>query len=234
MTNAPMARTWWRWSRRSIAAFVVMLAIGAGIGLLVNVVSPNPVYGIQLIADFFAIVVLLFIALVAPLRRLLPAALGLAVGVIAGVAVGMNLLRPDPAFAGTMTVRLAMPEIVDTSVGVACVVTREGALRAVSTAKGDGGLPLADGRTLSVLIGTEKQEPTATDRPLEIVVTVNRMQSDGTPLETRMITDATSTVSISNAGATGSMSFSGLVLHAQSELREPIDVAGTVSWDCQG
>ena len=233
MTNAPMARTWWRWSRRSIAAFVVMLAIGAGIGLLLNVLSPNPVYGIQLIADFFAIVVLLFIALVPPLRALLPAALGLAIGVIAGVAIGMNLVASDnPSVAGTVTVRLGAPEAVDASVSAACFVA-DGVLRDASTGDADA-LRLSDGRGFSVSIGTEKQEPAAADRPLEIVLTIRGVLPDGSPSETRMISDASSTVSISNAGPTGSMSFSGLVLHEQSELREPIDVAGTVSWDCQG
>lgn len=91
---------------------------------------------------------------------------------------------------------------------------------------------LADGRSFDVSIGPGDQEPTAPDRPLDIQVVIHGSTSDGTPTETRMASDASSTVSISNAGATGSMAFSGLVPRDQSDLRELIDVAGTVTWSC--
>jgi hypothetical protein len=231
MTQASTTPRWGRWTGRSIAVLIIALVIGAGIGLLVNVASPNPVYGIQLIADFVAIAVLLLVVLEPPLRGLLPAALGLAIGVIAGVAIGMNLVpRPNPSIEGTVTVRLGVPEDVDAKVQAACFVT-DGALIDASTPM-DGGLRLADGRWFSVSIGTEKQEPAAVDRPLEIIVTIRGVLRDGSPSETRMTSNASSTVSISNAAETGSMGFSNLVLHELSELRVPIDVAGTVSWDC--
>lgn len=231
MTDGPMARSWWRWSRRSFAAFLVALAIGAGLGLLVNVLSPNPVYGFQLIADFVAVFVLLVVALVPPLRGLWPAALGLALGVIAGVAIGMNVVTvPSPFVDGTVKVQLGKPEVVNASAPATCHVV-DGVLSFADTPR-DGGLRLADGRSLWLSIGPHVLEPSAA-APLGIVVFIGSTLPDGSPTETRMASDGSSTVSISNAGATGSMAFSGLVLHPESEQRVPVDVAGTVSWDCE-
>ena len=230
MNEASTAPRWGRWSRRSIAVLLIALAIGAGIGLLVNVASPNPVYGIQLIADFFAILVLLFVALVPPLRRLLPAALGLAIGVIAGVAIGMNLVTvPSAVDEGTMQVQIGKPEILNGSAPTICLVV-DGVLEFADSPR-DGGFHLTDGRSLWLSIGPHVLEPSAA-APLGIVVFISGTLPDGSPTETRMASDASSTISISNAGATGSMAFSGLVLHPDSEQRTPIDVAGSVSWTC--
>jgi hypothetical protein len=231
MTEAVPTSRWGRWSRRSIAVLLVALAIGAGIGLLVNVASPNPVYGFQLIADFLAIVALLVVALVPVLRGLLPAALGLAIGVIAGVAIGMNLVTvPSATVEGTVQLRLGKPDIIDASASAICLVA-DGVLSFADTPR-EGGFHLADGRSLWLSIGPHVLEPSAA-APLGIVVFIGSTLPDGSPTETRMASHASSTISISNAGATGSMAFSNLVLHDESEQRTPIDVAGTVTWDCQ-
>lgn len=230
MTQASIAPRWGRWNRRSIAVLLVALAIGVGIGLYVNLVSPNPTYGIQLIADFMAIVVLLFVVLVPPLRGLLPAALGLAIGVIAGVAIGMNLVTVPSSFVdGTVKVQLGKPEMMNGSASAICSVV-DGTLSFAETTR-DGGLRLADGRSLWLSIGPHVLEPSA-EGPLGIVVFIGGSLPDGSPTETRMASDGSSTISISNAGANGSMAFSGLVLHPESEQRDPIDVAGSVTWDC--
>jgi hypothetical protein len=230
MTEASTTPRWGRWSRRSVGVLLIALAFGAGIGLLVNVRSPNPAYGIQLIADFFAILVLLVVALVPALRRLLPAALGLAIGVIAGVAIGMNLVTvPSPYVDGTVNLQLGKPEIVNGSASAICLVV-DGVLDFAETPR-DGGLHLADGRSLWLSIGPHVLEPSAA-APLGIVVFIGGTLPDGSPTETRMASDSSSTITVTNAGATGSMAFSGLVLHPDSEQRELIDVAGTVSWDC--
>ena len=231
MTEASTAPRWSRLSRRSMAALLVALVIGFVIGLLVNVASPNPTYGFQLIADVLAILAFLVVTMVRPLRRFLPAALGLALGVIAGVAIGMNVVTVPSKFVdGTVQVQIGKPSVMNGSASATCYVV-DGVLSFADTPR-DGGLRLPDGRAFWLSIGPHVLEPSA-EGPLGIVVFIGGTLPDGSPTETRMASDSSSTLSISNAGATGSMAFSGLVLHPESEQRVPIDVAGTVTWDCQ-
>jgi hypothetical protein len=215
--------------RQMIAGFLVALAVGIAIGVLVDVVSPNPTYGLQIEAIGLAILIVLVVAIVARIRRWLPAASGLAIGVIVGVGVGPGP-TPLPLVTGTIEVRLGLPEIKDVSALATCYVI-DGALVELVTTD-EGALRLADGRLVALSIGAAQQEPAALDRPLDIVVTIHSTTADGSPTETRMVSDASSTISISHAGATGSMAFSGLVVDDKSESREPIDVAGSVTWTC--
>lgn len=229
MKQVAVSPPWWRSTRRVLVGFVVALAAGVALGVLVDVISPNPTYGLQIEAIGLAILIALVVVIIPRTRRWLPAALGLAVGVIVGVDVG-----PGPAelplVTGTIEVRLGEPEIRNASATAECYVV-DGTLEFLNTAA-DGALRLADGRAFALSLGQGEVEPAALDRALDIVVIISSTTSDGTPTETRMASDASSTISITNAGATGSMAFSGLVLHHQSELREPIDVAGAVTWDC--
>jgi hypothetical protein len=220
-----------RLSRGALAAAAVALIAGGALGLLVNVASPNPVYGWQLIIDLLVIVIVLVVAVVPPLRPALPVAVGLTVGVIAGVAIGMNLVQsPNPFASGSLRVQLGSPEELAGTTDADCRVADGKLVELMSP--DDGSVRLSDGRRVAVLIGPGALEPVATDRPLDVVVVIGSTLPDGSPTSTRMASDATSTVSISDTGATGSMSFDGLVLAYDSEQREPIDVAGTVTWDC--
>lgn len=230
MTDGRMARRWRRWSRRSVATFVIALAIGAGLGLLVNVISPNPVYGLQIEADGLAILIVIVVAAIPAMRSLLPAAVGLAIGVVAGVAIGMSIVTvPSASVQGTVKVQLGKPEVMNGSASAMCLVV-DGVL-SFADAPREGGLRLADGRSVALSIGPHVLEPSAAG-PLGIVVFIGGTLPDGSPTETRMASNSSSTLSLSNAGATGSMTFSGLVLHPDSEQHEPIDVAGSVTWDC--
>ena len=224
------SRAWWPPSRRSIVTAAVAGAIGLAAGLIVNAWSPNPVYGIQLIADFVVLVFVVATVVIPPLRRLLPLAIGLAIGVIAGVAIGMNLTRgPSLTTVGTVQLVLVQPEAKTMSAPATCFVI-DGVFIDVSTSDED--MRLADGRTLAVRVGQSEQEPIAPEQPLGVDIRLSGTLPDGSQSETRMLSDATSDVTLVNNGATGSMTFAGLVLDDLSELREPVAFEGTVTWSC--
>lgn len=229
MTYVPVARRRLGLSRRSLVAVLAALAIGIGLGVVVQVVSPNPTYGLQIEAIGLLLLIAIVVAVIPATRRLVPIALGLAVGVIAGIGVGPVPARLPPVI-GTLSVQLGEPAIVNGSASPECRVV-DGVLAFLNAAD-QGALVLPDGRWFAMSLGPGEQEPTAPDRPLDIVVIIHSALPDGTPTETRMASDASSTISISNAGATGSMAFSGLVVHHKSELKVPINVAGTLTWSC--
>ena len=234
MTDASVGASRRRVSNRSIVEFLAAAAVGFGLGFLVDILEPNPTYGFQIIADAIAIFVAVAIVLIPPARRLRAVAIGGALGVIAGVAIGLNfvqLQQPSLMIPGTVDVILGKPEITQLSASAECYVV-DGVLVELTAGDGESSLALSDGRNLRILIGHGNQEPVALDRALDIDVSIRGTLPDGSATETRMVSDATSTVSLSNAGPTGSMSFSGLVLHELSELRQPVEVAGTMTWSC--
>ena len=96
----------------------------------------------------------------------------------------------------------------------------------------DAGLRLGDGRSLGLRVGPAEQEPIAPEQPNGVDIRVSGTLPDGSPSETRMLSDATSDVVLVNNGATGSMTFANLVLHELSELRTPLTFEGTVTWSC--
>jgi hypothetical protein len=204
---------------------------GLAAGLLINAASPNPTYGIQIIADVVVLAVVLVVAVVAPLRRLLPAAIGLAFGVIAGVAIGMSTTTfPSLLTAGTVEIVLEQPEVTTLSAPASCYV-QDGVFIDASTSEG-ADLRLGDGRTIAVRVGPAEQEPILPEQPMGVDIRVSSTLPDGSQSETQMVSDATSEVTLVDNGTTGSMTFASLVLHELSELRVPVPFEGTVTWSC--
>ena len=225
------SRAWWPPSRRSLIGATVAAAIGVAAGLAINAWSPNPTYGIQLIADFVVIILIVVVAAIPPLRLLLPGAIGLAVGVIGGVAIGMELTKgPSLTTVGSVELMLTQPESKTVSAAAVCFVP-DGVFVAVD-ARDEVRLMLSDGRTLTLRIGAGEQEPIAPEQPIGIDIRLSGILPDGSPTETRMVSDATSDVTLVNNGVTGSITFADLVLHDLSELREPVAFEGTVTWSC--
>ncbi len=228
---AARSRSWWPPRLAPILIATTAAAIGVVAGVLVNAASPNPTYGIQIIADAAVLAIVLVVAVIRPLRRLLPAAIGLAVGVIAGVAIGMSTTTfPSPLTAGTVEIVLDRPEARTMSAPATCYVP-DNVFIEVSASEG-ADLRLADGRTLIVRVGPAEQEPILPEQPMGVDIRVSGLLPDGSQSETRMVSDATSDVTLVNNGTTGSMTFASLVLHEMSELRAPEAFEGTVTWSC--
>jgi hypothetical protein len=97
------------------------------------------------------------------------------------------------------------------------------------------GVSLVDGRSVSVMLsqGAYRPAPNAGPDVLTVDVRVAWALDDGSPTETWMGSDATSTLTVSGTADQGTVEFSGLVLRPNSEQRDPIDVAGSVSWRCE-
>ena len=181
MTDAAAGASRRRVSIRSIVEFLAAAAVGFGLGFLVDILEPNPTYGFQIIADAIAIFIAVAIVLIRPARRLRPVAIGGAIGVIAGVAIGLNIMQlqqPSLTIPGTVEVILGKPEITQLSASAECYVV-DGVLLELFAGDGASSLALSDGRNLRIGIAHGNQEPVTLDRTLDIDVTIRRALPDG-------------------------------------------------------
>jgi hypothetical protein len=217
---------------RLLLVAAVAAAIGFGLGLLVDQVWPNPVYGYQIMAGLLAVALVVVAILIRRAHPLiLPASIGLAVGVFAGVAVGLAL-RQSPAYTtATIRVQLTAP-VVQTLTGTAqCSPLDDGTVPVVITDEDGSALQLAGGRGLSVVLYPNAGNLRRPDG-LGIEVQIFTPGVGGAMTSTWMTSDLGSSLSAAGTQAAGTLTFSGVTLHPESELRQPIDVVGTVTWSC--
>ncbi len=154
------------------------------------------------------------------------------VGLLAGIAIGLAL-RPGSAAATAVTLDVALQEpavaTLHTTTGT-CLVLDD---RLMLLESADA-VALVDGRSVSITLsqGTYRPAPDASPDGLTVDVRIAWALEDGSPTETWMGSQATSTVIVTGAAGEGTVDFSGLVLRPASEQRDPIDVVGSMSWSC--
>ena len=222
-----------RTSRLELGLVAGVGALGFVIGLLVDVVFPNAAYGYQLVAGLAGLLLLLAgVPLWRRRRPLAAIAIVAGAGVLAGIVVGLTL-RPGSAAATAVTLDVALDEpavaTLHTTSGT-CLVLDE---RLMLLESADA-VALVDGRSVSVTLsqGTYRPAPDASPDGLTVDVHIAWALEDGSPTETWMGSDATSTVVVTGTASEGTVDFSGLVLRPASEQRDPIDVSGSISWSC--
>jgi len=235
-TAAPVAaRAWWRQS------LATALATGVALGLLSDIVWPNIVYGYQIIVGGLAILVPIVVLVLPPTRRFAGVAIALGVGVIAGIALGFNARpTPPPAQIGSVEVMLGRPVNVQLETVQAICNTQDGQLQSLETPNAEDQLVLGDGRRLSVVLGTPLDfsasgapEQGGGSGPVPSVdISVHWTLPDGSPTETVMSAGPGSHVSASGTFSSGYLAFDSLVVSPLSEQRDPIDLAGTLRWEC--
>lgn len=207
--------------------------VGFALGVLVDVIRPDIADGYQLAAVGLALAGL-FVAIVAR-RRLpvaLPFALAATVGLVVGIASGLAARPASIAHtAASIKVELRAPVSQSLSGGAMCAPIDGSDVPSLLTPADGSALALAGGRGLAVILAPTVGGIRRSDG-LGIEVWIVTRGPDGAPTHTRMVSDLGSSLDASGTAATGSMTFSGLSLHPQSAQRQPIDVAGTVSWTC--
>ena len=228
--GATTAASWF--TPRRIVVMLVAGAVGLGVGFLVDVASPNPVYGFQLIADVVAIGLIVIAALI-PGRRLLAVAVGLAIGIIAGIAVGLNVVQaPSLIRAATIEVELEQPAIGWPAGSGRCRAEGDRLLYLDTEATT---LNLPADRRLVITIADGSYDPIGAapqETGLGMVASVFTTNPDGPATVTLMGSSPSSTLTLTGTASSGTLAFSGLELMAESELREPFEIAGTVQWSC--
>jgi hypothetical protein len=166
------------------------------------------------------------------------------VGLIAGQLLGPS--RPElQASEGTLTVTLTAPRPTTGTQAAYCSMDAGGTELMVS---GDPNLRLdivpddpaapadVDQReffTVGLTVGDRWNEgPTPRADHIALSMIVGRVEAD-LP-ETRMASAPSSTIELTHSGTQGTLSFSGLVpVTARNEpAGPPIDIAGTLTWDC--
>jgi hypothetical protein len=167
-------------------------------------------------------------------RRQLWLILGAAAIVIAVVIVVALALRPGPAASNEVSIDVVLRTPAEATMHTTsgdCLVLED---RLMLLESADA-VALVDGTSISVTLsqGTYRPAPDASPDQLTVDVRIASALEDGTPTETWMGSDATSAVTVTGAAREGSVEFSGLVLRPGSELRSPIDVAGSISWSCE-
>ncbi|HEX5591529.1 MAG TPA: hypothetical protein VFX65_14650 [Candidatus Limnocylindrales bacterium] len=216
---------------------VAAAAAGLAIGFVVDLIWPNTVYGYQLVAAGAALLVVLVAAAVGPrLPLALPVAAAGAVGLLVGMMAGLALLAgPSSTVAGTLEVRLERPIEVTLTSDATCGTAASDAFPLVSTAEDGSDLTLPDGRGLAVTVALGDWRPVGVrprDDGLGVELRVTDSLPDGSPTETRMGSDERSALSVTGTAGAGSMSFAGLVVHPDGDQQTPIDLVGTITWDC--
>ena len=235
MAGPVAVRAWWRQS------LATALAVGVALGLLSDIVWPNVVYGYQIIVGGLAILVPIVVLVLPTTRRFAGVAIALGVGVIAGIALGLNV-RPTPPAPqiGSVAVELGSPAIVEVKTVEAICTTRDGQLLSLETPNAEGQLELGDGRRLSIVLGTPLDfsasgapEQGGGSGPVPSVdIHVHWSLPDGSPTETVMSAGPGSRVSASGTHSSGYLAFDSLVVSPLSEQRDPIDLAGSLRWEC--
>ena len=220
---------------RLVVAAAAIVGFLAGLGTYV--VWPNVVYGFQLIAGVVALVLMVLGTLLWRRSRL-PASCTIAAGagLLLGLAIGYNL-RPattgprDTADEIVFHIDLVTPAVATLNTTSGQCLVRGDRLMLLES---PDAVSLVDGRSVSVMLsqGAYRPAPNASPDGLTVDVRVAWALDDGSPTETWMGSDATSTLTITGTAVAGAVEFSGLVLRPDSEQREPIDVEGSVSWDC--
>lgn len=154
--------------------------------------------------------------------------------VIAVVIVVALALRPGPAASNEVSIDVVLRTPAEATMHTTsgdCLVLED---RLMLLESADA-VALVDGTSISVTLsqGTYRPAPDASPDQLTVDVRIASALEDGTPTETWMGSDATSTVTVSGTAGDGMVDFSKLVLRPASELRDPIDVAGSISWTCE-
>jgi hypothetical protein len=211
--------------------------VGFVAGVVVNVVWPNPTYGFQIMAGAVAIgLMLLGIPLWRRRRSEASVTIAAGAGLLLGIGVGYNV-RPGSAGPGeTFDEAGFHVDIIEPA--VATLNSRSGQCLVrgdrLMLLESPDAVSLVDGRSVSVMLsqGAYRPAPNAAPDGLTVDVRVAWALDDGSPTETWMGSDATSTVTVTGTADSGVVEFSGLVLRPDSEQRDPIDVVGSVSWSC--
>jgi hypothetical protein len=207
--------------------------VGFAVGVLVDVVWPNVVYGYQLAAVGVALV-LLVVAIVARRRFpvALPFALATTLGLIGGIASGLAARPASPTYQpGAIEVDLRLPVSQSVTGTAMCLPIAGSPVPSIITPEDGSSLSIAGGRRLAVMLRPEVGNVRRPDG-LGIEVFIVIPSADGSHTFTRMASDLASSLGASGTAAAGALTFSGLSLHPESEQRQPIEVAGTVSWTC--
>ena len=231
--------------RRILLAAAVIFGIAAVVGAVLDWFW-WPVYnGIVITLAAGAILIVAIVLAVVPRTRsaaLIVAAAGV------GLIAGQNLGPSRPALEqseGTVTVTLTAPHAATGTHTATCSMDASGAdfqvsgdpnLR-VDVLPDDPSVPAdIDQREffgVSLTIGdrwNQGRTPRADDVALLVIVGSVAAKDP----ETRMSSAPTSTLEVTRSGSGGELSFSGLVPQpdAGQPAGEPIDLAGTLAWEC--
>ena len=223
-----------RAARSSPGLIAGAAGLGFVIGLLTYVISPTAVSGVQLVAGVLG-VVLVLLGIVVRWRRALLGAVLIAggAGLLPGIAIGYNL-RSDADTAGEVAIVVTLEEPAIATLRTTsgnCAVRGDELLLLESP----DAVALVDGRSISVTLsrGAYRPAPDVSPDGLTVDVRIASALDDGSPTETWMGSDSTSSVEVTGTAEEGSVAFSGLVLRPDSEQHDPIDVVGSISWSCE-
>lgn len=167
-------------------------------------------------------------------RRQLWLLLGAGAIAVAVLTIVVLAVRPAPAATNDVSIDVVLRTPAEATMHTTsgdCVIDDH---RLMLLESADA-VALVDGTSISVTLsqGTYRPAPDAAPDGPTVDVRIASALEDGTPTETWMGSDATSTVNVAGAAGEGTVDFSGLVLRPASELRDPIDVAGSISWTCK-
>jgi hypothetical protein len=213
---------------------LIVASLGIALGILIDRLWPNPVYGYQVIAGLAALLLMGLGAVLWRRRRVL-ASMSIAggAGLLLGIAIGFNVQPSGPSSTlATVDIALGTPVRATMHATNASCLMVEGRLMYLDSGEG---VALADGRIVLVTLSRGEYGPAPDAGPgdqLRVDVEITSVLPDGSPTSTVMGSDPTSLVAMSGAQEAGSVEFSGLVVRPLSELRDPIEVSGSISWEC--
>jgi hypothetical protein len=225
-------------------AAVLLFGMAAGLGAIGDWVW-WPVYD-GIVITLAAGGILLFAVVLAVIPRTRTTGLLVAmVGV--GLIAGQNLGPSRPAlqsYEGTMTVSLTSPRASSGTLSAWCSMDAAGAELSVSgdtdvrldILPDDPTIPADIDQREFLFVGLsigDRWRQGATPRSDHVVLwaMVGSVKVDHP--ETRMSSAPGSTLELVRSGSRGTLSFSGLVAEpAERPTGDPIDLAGTLSWDC--
>jgi hypothetical protein len=227
-----------------VIAAALIFVVAAGLGAIGDWYW-WPVYsGIVITLAAAAILLVAFVLAVIPRTRIASLLVAMAgIGLIAGQNLGPSrpVLQP---YEGTMTVTLTTPRATSGSLPIWCSMDASGAELSVSGESDvrldilpdDPAVPAdVDQREfffVSLTVGDRWQQG-ATPRPdgVRLSTIIGSVKADDP--ETRMSSAPSSTLDLTRSGTGGTLSFGGLVVEATDQpARDPIDLAGTLTWDC--
>ena len=235
-------------SMLAIGALVLIALAGAGIGAYLDWKWWHPTSGIVVTLGAIGLLLVGVVAWVTrwrPIRPLAFAVLAFGIGALVGQNVGPSR-PPISQAAGTVSVELTEPADAEPITGRAdCQLTPDGENFEISGDPnlrlqiGDQPLELRDAIQLSVARGDmwEYGEPRTDGWSLIVVVSDSGpFTDDEIPGHQYLTSNGESMLVGSGTQDAGAIRFDGLVLDAEQSqgAAEPMELAGTIEWSCEG
>lgn len=235
-------------SMLGIGALVLIALAGAGVGAYLDWKWWHPTSGVVVTLGAIGLLLVGVVAWVTgwrPIRPVAFAVLAFGVGALVGQNVGPSR-PPISQAAGTVSVELTEPADAEPITGRAdCQLTPDGENFEISGDPnlrlqiGDQPLELRDAIQLSVARGDmwEFGEPRSDGWSLIVVVSDSGpFTDDEIPGHQYLTSGAESDLVGSGTQDAGAIRFDGLVLDAEQSqgAQEPMELAGTIEWSCEG